>query len=178
MMVNLVYNYAQVSSRYKNEPNYKEWFDTNFPDISIYEAVGLKKPLPFVDSTKDPQSYVNRYNTEPKYKEWFDTNFSGYTIYDAVGISTPKMKVPDWVKNNAKWWSDGQIDDSAFVQGVQYLVKEKIINVQKSQSSTTSSEKIPDWVKNNAKWWSDGVITEDDFLKGIEYLISKGIIRS
>jgi hypothetical protein len=165
-------------NRYNNEPKYKEWFDENFPDISIYESVGLKKPLSFVDLTKDPQSYVNRYNNEPTYKEWFDENFPEYTIYDAVGIPTPKMKVPDWVKNNAKWWSDGQIDDNAFVQGVQYLVKEKIINVQKSQSSTISSEKIPDWVKNNAKWWSDGVITEDDFLKGIEYLISKGIIRS
>ncbi len=27
--------------RYNNEPAYKEWFDTNFPDLTIYEAVGI-----------------------------------------------------------------------------------------------------------------------------------------
>ena len=83
-------------NRYNNEPKYKEWFDTNFPEYSsIYQAVGLEKPLqipaPFVDPTKDPQSYVNRYNNEPKYKEWFDTNFPEYSsIYQAVGLEKPK----------------------------------------------------------------------------------------
>jgi len=31
--------------RYNNEPKYKEWFDSNFPEYdSIYEAVGLEEP--------------------------------------------------------------------------------------------------------------------------------------
>src|SRR3989338_8489477 len=87
-------------NRYNNEPKYKEWFDTNFPEYSsIYQAVGLDKPLeipaPFVDPTKDPQSYVNRYNNEPKYKEWFDTNFPEYSsIYQAVGLEKPKEIAP------------------------------------------------------------------------------------
>jgi len=29
--------------------------------------------------------------------------------------------VPAWIKNNAGWWATDQIDDSAFVQGIQYL---------------------------------------------------------
>ena len=45
--------------------------------------------------------------------------------------SVAKKKVPTWVKNNAKWWSEKQIDDDAFVGGIQYLVKEKIITVPK-----------------------------------------------
>jgi hypothetical protein len=45
--------------------------------------------------------------------------------------SVSKKKVPTWVKNNAKWWSEKQIDDDAFVSGIQYLVKEKIIAVPK-----------------------------------------------
>ena len=33
--------------RYNNEPKYKEWFDTNYPQYSsIYEAVGLEEPTP------------------------------------------------------------------------------------------------------------------------------------
>ena len=44
----------------------------------------------FVDTTKDPQSYVNRYFNEPTYKEWFDSNFSQYSsIYQAVGLEEP-----------------------------------------------------------------------------------------
>ncbi len=30
--------------RYNNEPKYKEWFDRNFPDETIYEIVGLAEP--------------------------------------------------------------------------------------------------------------------------------------
>ena len=50
---------------------------------------------PFVDKTKDPQSYVDRYNNEPNYKKWFDDNFPEYdSIYQAVGLEEPKETVP------------------------------------------------------------------------------------
>ena len=32
--------------------------------------------------------------------------------------------VPDWIKNNAGWWAEGQIDDQTFVNGIQFLIKE------------------------------------------------------
>ena len=40
-----------------------------------------------------------------------------------------KEKVPGWIKNNAKWWSEDQIDDSTFVNGIQFLMKEKIVDI-------------------------------------------------
>ena len=86
--------------RYNNEPAYKEWFDRNFPDDTIYEIVGLPDPnkktiitthIPgFPDPTKDPQSYVDRYNNEPAYKEWFDRNFPDMTIYQVLQIDEPQ----------------------------------------------------------------------------------------
>ena len=30
-------------------------------------------------------------------------------------------EIPSWIKNTAGWWADGQIDDSSFLQGIQYL---------------------------------------------------------
>jgi len=42
----------------------------------------------FVDSTKDPQHYLDRYYNEPAYKEWFDNNYPGLTIETAVGLET------------------------------------------------------------------------------------------
>ncbi|MBC8502638.1 MAG: hypothetical protein H8D35_05870, partial [Nitrosopumilus sp.] len=42
---------------------------------------------------------------------------------------TSASSVPEWVKNNAKWWAAGQIDDEAFVSGIQYLIKNGVITV-------------------------------------------------
>ena len=43
--------------------------------------------------------------------------------------STGSQEVPAWIKNNAAWWAEGLIDDSSFLQGIQYLVKVGIIKV-------------------------------------------------
>ena len=87
-------------------------------------------------------------------------------------------KIPDWIQKNAKWWTEGSIDDESFVGGIQYLIKEKVISVQTSQAlSSDEAERVPEWIKNNAGWWADGLISEDDFLKGIEYMIEHGIIK-
>ena len=90
-------------------------------------------------------------------------------------ISKSVEKVPDWIKNNAGWWADGSIDDDSFIQGIQFLVKEKIIEIKES-SSSQKDDQIPSWVKNNAGWWASGQISESDFLSGINHLVKTGII--
>ena len=37
--------------------------------------------------------------------------------------------VPDWVKNNAKWWSEDLIEETDFINGIQYLIKKQIISI-------------------------------------------------
>ena len=91
-------------------------------------------------------------------------------------ILTTTNTVPAWIKNNAEWWANDTIDDTTFITGIEFLIKEKILNVT-ATSTQTSTESIPSWVKNNAEWWADDIISEDDFLQGIEYLIEKGIIK-
>ena len=83
-------------SRYNNEPQYKDWFDTNYSEWTIYEAVGLKNPASFVDQDKDPSHYVKRYLNEPTYVDWFNENFPNYKIHEAIGISQNEyMKIVD-----------------------------------------------------------------------------------
>ena len=84
-------------------------------------------------------------------------------------------KVPVWIKNNAGWWANGDIDDDSFVQGIQFLIKENILEVD-STISSEKNDKIPPWIKNNAGWWAEGQITESDFLSGINHLVKTGII--
>jgi len=37
--------------------------------------------------------------------------------------------VPDWIKNNANWWSENLIGDIDFINGLQYLIEYKIIKI-------------------------------------------------
>jgi len=91
--------------------------------------------------------------------------------------SVDAANVPDWVKNNAGWWAAGQIDDTAFVSGVQYMIEQGIITVPSTTKSSSTSDAIPDWVKNNAGWWADGTISENDFVNGLQYLIKMGVMK-
>ena len=117
-----------------------------------------------------------------------NTAKAGYVVFDVDvqkgnggTTTTPppeKIEIPSWIKNNAKWWADGTIGDNDFVQGVQFLINQKIIKIPATTpGSGTGSNVIPSWIKNNAKWWSDGTISDKDFVSGIQYLITNGIIK-
>jgi sugar lactone lactonase YvrE len=87
------------------------------------------------------------------------------------------LEIPDWVRNNAKWWNEGTINDSDFANGIQYMIKNQIIVIPDlAESGETSEQQIPDWVKNNAGWWAAGQISDEDFANGIEFLVINGII--
>ena len=86
--------------------------------------------------------------------------------------------IPDWIKNNAKWWASDQIPDSAFLQGIQFLIKEGIMVIPPTVASESSgSQEVPGWIKNNASWWADGAIDDNTFVSGIQHLVKVGIIK-
>ena len=90
----------------------------------------------------------------------------------------PIEQIPPWIKNNAKWWSEGSITDNDFTKGIQFLIKEGIMKVPKTESSSAqTNQKIPEWIKNNAKWWSGDQISDNDFIKGVQYLVEHGIVK-
>jgi len=103
-------------------------------------------------------------------------------IEDVETGSTDNI-IPRWIKNNAGWWADDKIDDFTFAQGIAYLIKNKIIQI--NDLSTTSDGDIiieeniiiPAWIKNNAGWWADDNISDSDFLYGIKYLVESNIIK-
>ena len=91
---------------------------------------------------------------------------------------TQESAIPYWIKNNAGWWASEQITDSAFLQGIQYLINEGIMIVEiPAEIDSEAAEEVPGWVKNTAGWWADGQIDDNSFVTGIQYLISNGIIK-
>jgi phosphonate transport system substrate-binding protein len=43
--------------------------------------------------------------------------------------------VPEWVKNNAAWWAEGSVDDQTFLNGIEFLIENGVINVSSANSS-------------------------------------------
>lgn len=93
--------------------------------------------------------------------------------------TTPEISyvIPEWVRNNALWWSENQIADTDFISGLQFLIKEDIIQVPQTDSVEAAANEIPAWIKNNAGWWAQNQISDGDFVKGIQFLIQNGIIQ-
>ncbi len=93
-----------------------------------------------------------------------------------MGYENP-VSVPDWIRSNAEWWAIGEINDSTFVSGIEFMLKNNIIRVSNiSPSENISEEDIPPWIRNSAHWWSQDLISEDEFINALKYLIQQGII--
>jgi len=143
-------------------------FDTS-DDVFFVLVDGFETDYAEIDSTSEYRTLVIPF-------------FSGDSVIDIIGTDalnpfSTEPEIPSWIKNNAGWWSDGQIDDTAFIQGIQYLITEGIMDIPLTESGESSGNEIPSWIKNNAGWWSDGQIDDTAFIQGIQYLITNGILQ-
>tara|TARA_Y100000310_G_scaffold59533_1_gene54879 strand:- start:80 stop:874 length:795 start_codon:yes stop_codon:yes gene_type:complete len=85
--------------------------------------------------------------------------------------------VPNWIKNNAGWWAEGQIDDNSFISSIQWLISNNVIAIDYTQGEIgDEGNVIPSWVKNTAGWWAEDKIQTVAFVGGIKYLIDMGVI--
>lgn len=98
-------------------------------------------------------------------------------VIDRVSVENEDIAIPEWIRNNALWWSQEQIDDNTFVQGIEYLIKNNIIVITQTQQETSESKEIPEWIRNNAQWWAAGQIDDKTFVQALEFLIKNGILH-
>lgn len=181
------YRFPQTASTGKFNP-VTNIFDGLTSEQVIAESIQGIEDYGFAVISIQPQefatvvnsTYVNAYNEKQIYelKNIIDgLNEKGYRIVPVGKIdSNLIVPVPSWIKNNAGWWANGEIDDETFAQGIEYLIQEKIIKVSAKPQTTSAEKNIPSWVKNNAGWWANGDITDETFVQGIEYLVKNGII--
>ena len=146
----------------------------NFGEYSEAERY-FKKSLEIDPNNQVTQNYlISLEKLEQKYS--LDI-FENPTKKPAFLQALEERTIPYWIKNNAGWWSDDKISDVDFIAGIEYLIKNKIINLSSQNINENSSDVIPAWIKNNAGWWSAGKISDGDFLSGIKYLIENSIIK-
>ena len=117
---------------------------------------------------------INECKTTKRYSQTTGYTSSQQGTFDNNGIT---ISVPEWVKNTAGWWAEDKISEDEFVKGIEFLIKERIIDNVKTGNAESASSAVPTWVKNNAGWWAEGQIDDNSFVKGIEYLVKVGIIQ-
>ena len=150
----ITYGYATSPS--SDFDNNLDTFENSAKTLSINNLQDISYEIPDELKSKSEQ------NNQPQSETMNESN----------------LQIPDWVRGNAEWWAQGAIGDSDFVSGIQYLIKEGIMQIPETQKAQTTddSQEIPPWIKNNADWWAQGLISDDDFVKGIQYLVENGII--
>ncbi len=146
----------------------------NFGEYSEAERY-FKKSLEIDPNNQVTQNYL--ISLEKLKKKYSLSIFENPTKKPAFLQALEERTIPYWIKNNAGWWSDDKISDNDFISGIEYLIKNKIINLSSQNINENSSDVIPAWIKNNAGWWSAGKISDGDFLSGIKYLIENSIIK-
>ena len=99
-------------------------------------------------------------------------------VFPAIPADVAEPAIPEWIKNTALWWAEGQIGDDSFIQGLQYLIREGIMAVPQSDTNGVSDPgPIPEWIKNTALWWAEGQIGDDSFIQGLQFLMRSGILQ-
>ncbi len=69
--------------------------------------------------------------------------FSIITVLAVISVTTilfaqhaeAQSLVPEWVKNNAAWWAEGTVDDQTFLNGIEFLIENGVINVSSGGQS-------------------------------------------
>jgi hypothetical protein len=100
----------------------------------------------------EPPSYYQIYVQSNEYgmifeKPIFETKAEPLDQIDPSHLEsspTPKdasiQGIPSWVRNNAEWWATNKINQSDFLNGIQYLIEAKIIVLPESVLSEISEK--------------------------------------
>ena len=159
------------------------------PQLVIKDTNEIFTDAQFTILEEDPTNFVLKFDfvftkqippADIKLMVWdLDRNLAKETFAEAIAVgefNEDQFKVPEWIKSNAEWWSEGQITDEEFVSGIKFLIENGVIVIPETVSAE-SSDSIPEWIRSNAEWWSDDLISDSEFVSGIQFLISKGIIQ-
>ena len=125
---------------------------------------------------KDPenpiiQNYLNFINSVLGKYPYFPTEKPKELTFEE------STEIPLWIKPIAKWWAEGQVEDSEFVNAIGFLISNRIMDIPHVSPGQKSNDSIPIWIKDRSEWWADGQIEDDDFVSGIHYMIENGILQ-
>ena len=56
--------------------------------------------------------------------------YDGESLWNyEASAATGSLEIPQWIRDNAKWWSEGLITDQDYINALQFLIKQGVIQV-------------------------------------------------
>ncbi len=90
----------------------------------------------------------------------------GISITTVLSIQAQQdSNIPQWVKNTALWWGQGDISDADYISGIEFLIDQKILRVSTSKDSRDMQDLENDFIrstKENQRLKGDIKVLEDD----------------
>ena len=62
--------------------------------------------------------------------------FLGFSITASAADSA----IPEWIKNNAKWWSEGSISEADYIKSLEYLITNGILQIPIPITEVTAAQ--------------------------------------
>ena len=89
----------------------------------------------------------------------------------SISASASDSSVPQWVKNNAKWWAEDSISEADYITSLEYLITEGVIQipipitqVTAAQTTISDDERAHYFVVHFSDGLIDKPITIDTFI--------------
>ena len=115
---------------------------------------------------------------------------NSWAIHEEFTPTDEVPPIPSWIKSAVGWWADGKVTEIEFIEGITYLIDNRIIVITDSPTFKDTDRLpahhpdaiesvdyiIPSWIKNNAGWWASGQIPDSAFVSGLQWLITNGIM--
>jgi hypothetical protein len=89
---------------------------------------------------------------------------------EELELGSNESKIPSWIKTVTKWWTEGQINDSEFANGMKYLSQHQIIELPKATHNFKVLE-VPIWIKEISTWWSQNQASDIYFTSVARWII-------
>jgi len=70
--------------------------------------------------------------------------------------------IPSWVRTNALWWGQGQISDADYLQGLQYLITNKMLRVSQTFDTSVLDNKIKSLESENHELRNNVIFLENE----------------
>ena len=58
----------------------------------------------------------------------------------SLSASASDSSIPEWIKNNAKWWSEGSISETDYITSLEYLIINGIIKIPIPITEVTAAQ--------------------------------------
>ena len=106
------------------------------------------------------------------------TSFFIYLLVASFSIvyAENEKNIPLWIKQNTKWWAEGKISDSFFIQSIQWLAVNEILP-SLDFSYDSNQERVPLWIKKVASFWINNEISDKEFFNAVAFLLKAKVIQ-